>query len=139
MGLYDSVMTTCPACGVEFEIQSKGGDCAMDVYGAADVPLAVAAAVKGKLLSCDACGAGFSVASDVPDRVAVTLDPYDGCVHDWAFAADLPPDWWTLPDFEVPHLACSKCGELKGVKPAEGWEAEDATHDDPRSTAGGED
>ena len=38
MGMFDSVMVSCPKCGTENEIQSKGGDCTMTTYYAHDAP-----------------------------------------------------------------------------------------------------
>lgn len=38
MGMYDTIMVPCPACSVQAEFQSKGGDCKLETYALEDAP-----------------------------------------------------------------------------------------------------
>lgn len=38
MGMYDTVMVPCPACGECAEFQSKSGDCKLETFSLEDAP-----------------------------------------------------------------------------------------------------
>jgi hypothetical protein len=38
MGMYDTVLVPCPACGATSEFQSKGGDCTLATYSLDEAP-----------------------------------------------------------------------------------------------------
>jgi hypothetical protein len=41
MGMYDSVYTPCPKCGLQTELQSKSGECKLAVYTLDNAPYEV--------------------------------------------------------------------------------------------------
>ena len=55
MGMFDTVVVTCPSCGTELEFQSKAGACQMSRYPADTIPSAVAADLDGCSQTCS-CG-----------------------------------------------------------------------------------
>lgn len=59
MGMYDSVLATCPHCGGVTEVQSKAGDCILSTFSTTDVPYEIAASVSNELQYCDHCGEKF--------------------------------------------------------------------------------
>jgi RNase P subunit RPR2 len=72
MGMYDSVMVSCPKCGKEHEFQSKSGDCLLEVYTLENCPDDVMANVnRHSPCKCD-CGTLFQV--DIATRKAVVVD-----------------------------------------------------------------
>ncbi len=61
MGCFDTVMVPCPKCGKMAEFQSKGGDCAMRVYGLNDAPADVLQDVNRHGAHVCRCGVVFKV------------------------------------------------------------------------------
>ena len=55
MGMFDSVIATCPKCGKDVEFQSKAGECALRTYSATSVPPEIAKDVAGDAQAC-VCG-----------------------------------------------------------------------------------
>ena len=66
MGMYDTVVISCPDCGFLVEEQSKAGECCLLFYGAMDVPTDIANDVIGTTLSCEACFSVFKVMEVLP-------------------------------------------------------------------------
>jgi Zn ribbon nucleic-acid-binding protein len=56
MGMFDTVVTNCPKCGERNEIQTKAGDCCLDVYTIDAVPVEIARSLNGQKRFCDKCG-----------------------------------------------------------------------------------
>jgi len=57
MGMYDSVITNCPNCGMELEFQSKAGQCSLIRYIPEAVPAIVAADISEQgPQKCPKCG-----------------------------------------------------------------------------------
>lgn len=56
MGMFDSLMVTCPYCGKMVEFQSKAGDCICAEYSATNVPDEIAVDVKDDVSCCEKCG-----------------------------------------------------------------------------------
>ena len=59
MGLYDTVLVPCPACGLNYEAQSKSGDCTLTTYTTKDVPADVYAGVNRHAPFICECGNMF--------------------------------------------------------------------------------
>jgi hypothetical protein len=55
MGMYDSVIASCPRCGADVEFQSKAGACLLNTYRPVAVPTKIAADLNGELETCPAC------------------------------------------------------------------------------------
>lgn len=71
MGMYDSVIATCPKCGADVEFQSKAGPCELRRYGQASVPPEIARSVSGDVEECE-CGYLLKLVLVRPiDRVAM--------------------------------------------------------------------
>jgi len=64
--MFDSVMVTCPHCGVLTEVQSKAGKCQLLTYEESHVPTDIASDVSGKWDSCDECKKGIFINSSIP-------------------------------------------------------------------------
>lgn len=56
MGMFDTVVSHCPKCGERNEIQTKAGDCCLDVYLLDAVPVDIAKSLDGQERWCDHCG-----------------------------------------------------------------------------------
>ena len=52
MGMFDSVVTTCPNCGDEVEFQSKAGDCRLRIFDVHSVPPQIAYDIDGQSVRC---------------------------------------------------------------------------------------
>ena len=65
MGLYDTIIFTCPACGKKIQVQSKSGLCLMRSYPATAVPLDIAAAANRHPTVCQCGKAWFAVVTEV--------------------------------------------------------------------------
>ena len=62
MGMFDSVMVPCPACGAPFEAQSKGGECRLAIYQLDDAPADVLGDINRHApFECDQCHEIFEV------------------------------------------------------------------------------
>jgi hypothetical protein len=80
MGMFDSVMVTCPKCGKLTEFQSKAGKRMLLTYEESHVPTGIAADLSGKEGHCDECRAPITCQSLIPlyGRVwAVESEEYD--------------------------------------------------------------
>ena len=71
MGMYDTVIVSCPKCGIKHEFQSKSGDCFLDVFTLENCPDDVLQNVnRHSPCDCD-CGVKFEV--DVKTKKAVIM------------------------------------------------------------------
>lgn len=79
MGMFDTVVTNCPKCGERNEIQTKAGDCCLDVYEIDSVPVEIARSLDGQERWCDKCGHKYKTVwpSRVPARVAMDVRDID--------------------------------------------------------------
>ena len=72
MGVYDSVMVSCPRCGQENEFQSKYGRCRLYVFKLKDAPDDVMKDVNRHApCECGKCGCFYQV--DVATRTPVEV------------------------------------------------------------------
>jgi hypothetical protein len=80
MGMFDSVIGRCPHCNEKVELQSKAGDCLMNVYGIDSIPPEIANDLRGNYkewnTTCEHCGERYKFKSEVPARVQGRLVPY---------------------------------------------------------------
>lgn len=61
MGCYDTILVPCPKCGVEYEAQTKSGDCILKVWKLEDAPPdALSNVNRHAPFLCD-CGTAFNV------------------------------------------------------------------------------
>lgn len=72
MGMFDSVMFTCPHCGKSTEVQSKDGRCILARYSQNGVPLVIAAGLEGSKEYCHECKKSFFIRTpSAPQIVAM--------------------------------------------------------------------
>jgi hypothetical protein len=71
MGMFDSVIVHCPACGEENEFQSKAGDCSMKTYNQTHVPVHIANDIDGEITKCWKCDLEFMAKAAVNKFVHV--------------------------------------------------------------------
>jgi hypothetical protein len=72
MGMFDSIIVSCPKCGQEHEFQSKGGDCLLDVYNLDNSPDDVLSnANRHSPVKCD-CGVLLEI--DIENRKVIIID-----------------------------------------------------------------
>ncbi len=90
MGMFDSTMVPCPACGKPVEFQSKEWNCNMDVWQLDEAPTAVLRDIMNYPEYCRHCGAWFALVDpDYPPgppprpklRAAIVKTPSDALVH----------------------------------------------------------
>jgi len=55
MGMFDSVYAPCARCGNHIEIQSKAGECCLQIFSINSVPIAVADDLDGEVVHCEKC------------------------------------------------------------------------------------
>lgn len=60
MGMYDSVIFTCPECGGDIEEQSKASYCTLSRYDSKEIPANIARDIEGNIIVCG-CGEEFVV------------------------------------------------------------------------------
>ena len=70
MGLYDSVMFSCPKCHEKVYVQSKAGECLLQTFLSATVPVEVASDILDQTFYC-VCGAHLVIKSD--DAIVRTI------------------------------------------------------------------
>jgi RNase P subunit RPR2 len=72
MGMYDSIIVTCPNCGQEHEFQSKSGDCLLSVYNLDNCPNNVLSNVnRHSPVKCD-CGVFLEI--DIENRKVIIIN-----------------------------------------------------------------
>lgn len=78
MGMFDSVIVPCPACGGEVEFQSKAGECRLRRYHVSSVPMGIAADLNNTSEKCD-CGEFVTITMGCKDRVSMRVvdEEYD--------------------------------------------------------------
>ncbi len=79
MGMFDTVRFTCPQCGGEIRMQSKGGPCILATFDAEDCHPGVAADLDDDV-TCAGCNKRWRVRK--PDYVEVRLIPYRPAVEE---------------------------------------------------------
>ena len=62
MGMFDTLLLTCPHCGKTTRHQSKADDCYMADYYLESAPLSIIADVAKNPLTCDQCNRPFMLA-----------------------------------------------------------------------------
>ena len=72
MGMFDSVMITCPSCGKKLEFQSKAGDCTLATYEQDKVPIEIAYDIGLDVERCE-CGAYVGVMRDTEIRTVPVI------------------------------------------------------------------
>ena len=73
MGLYDSVRVKCPNCGSKLEFQSKAGDCTLNCFRLAKVPIEIANDLNSEITIC-VCGKQYEIFSAIPlDYVSMNI------------------------------------------------------------------
>jgi hypothetical protein len=78
MGVYDSILLSCPKCGELYAAQSKSGDCLLRIYNFEDTPDDVMANVNRHApFVCFKCGAKFKVEFDPKPKIVETGDIND--------------------------------------------------------------
>ena len=71
MGMFDSVIVSCPKCKAEIEFQSKAGVCELKRYHQSNVPATVAESLNGGTKTCPFCQCEVEIVVCVP-RVALS-------------------------------------------------------------------
>jgi len=68
MGMFDSVIATCPNCGETIEWQTKSGYCHLDVFNIdkENVPIVIANSLNGELEQCSNCKEIYKLQSLFP-------------------------------------------------------------------------
>lgn len=61
MGMFDTVVTSCPVCGAHNEIQTKAGDCELKVYSLSGVPVDIAKSLDGQTVFCIHCTYDYKI------------------------------------------------------------------------------
>lgn len=56
MGMFDSVLLSCPKCHNAVEFQSKAGKCTLHTYTSNQVPIEIAIDINGDTTVCENCG-----------------------------------------------------------------------------------
>jgi len=74
MGLYDTLIIECPACGHESEVQVKSGPCQMQVYTKDNAPLNIILDVAGRVLTCKECGADHKLTLEYRTKIVPSGD-----------------------------------------------------------------
>lgn len=84
MGMFDSVMVPCPACGTVNEFQSKGGLCQLRRYTPENAPADVLGPLLNETEQCSNCGAEYRVQVRCKVKAVLARDyvnPHDSYVY----------------------------------------------------------
>lgn len=78
MGMFDSVILKCPACGRELEFQTKSGSCLLDRYDEKDLPVYIAVGMNNNIVSC-VCGVNvqFQLLNDEQAKYVLEITKED--------------------------------------------------------------
>lgn len=79
MGMYDSVIFSCPNCGNKIEFQSKAGVCELEHYSPDRIPCKVAADILHDVEYCSKCSQPFMAVflEEPPTSVQMEIIPYE--------------------------------------------------------------
>jgi hypothetical protein len=69
MGVFDSVLVSCPKCSTLNVVQSKSGPCRLDYYHLDEAPVEVLADINRHPVSCIDCGTPYHVEVMVTTKV----------------------------------------------------------------------
>lgn len=84
MGMFDTVHSTCPACGDAISIQSKAGPCKLNNYHVKSVPPEVARSVEDRTIICGGCDSVVLLKLNAPiSRVEMHAELRDEEPGDW--------------------------------------------------------
>lgn len=61
MGMFDSVMFTCPKCRKLIEEQSKAGECRLNTFSENEVPLVIALDIINSIVYCQECKESYKI------------------------------------------------------------------------------
>lgn len=61
MGMFDTVVFTCPKCGDSVEEQTKIGECYLAKYDSNHVPPFISQHLEGEITWCQGCGTQFTM------------------------------------------------------------------------------
>ena len=74
MGMFDTVLFSCPKCKQTIEEQSKAGECTLRDYSSGSVPAVIAADIKNNYVYCKQCRVSFIIDVKEPsNRVELIL------------------------------------------------------------------
>ncbi len=73
MGLYDTIVFTCPSCGETISEQTKEGENYLATFQAAEVPVGLARGLNGMDLRCYSCGKRWTMKAMVPVPATVPV------------------------------------------------------------------
>lgn len=71
MGMFDTILASCPICGEENEFQSKGGDCFLENYNLEDCPDDVLSDAN-RHRDYNKCECGALLVIDIEKRKVIT-------------------------------------------------------------------
>jgi uncharacterized C2H2 Zn-finger protein len=75
MGLYDTILLSCPKCGEIYAAQSKSGDCYLNVYNFDETPESVMENVNRHApFTCEKCGTMFKVTFNPKPAIVETTE-----------------------------------------------------------------
>ena len=72
MGMFNSVIYTCPKCKCKIENQTKSGSCELETYPHYAVPPAELEGLD-TIMICDECGAKLDLIYETPPEVYTQL------------------------------------------------------------------
>ena len=110
MGCYDTVKMHCPKCGEIYNVQSKAGNCALDIYDLASCPDEILYDIAhASPFICDNCGATF--------HLRPTVMPYLELKEDKEMKGS--NSWGVVNPMNMRIIFCgtqSQCREFKSHK-----------------------
>jgi len=77
--MFDTVVAWCPKCGAHNEIQSKAGDCELNVYSLSGVPVDIAKSLDGIEVNCQRCAHVYTIVypKTAPRYIKMEIQEYD--------------------------------------------------------------
>jgi hypothetical protein len=75
MGVFDTIIFTCPNCQRKITKQTKAGSCKLEDYKQDVVPVDIAVAIKGEKVHCNGCNSDFTIqqVSPIPETIRMYL------------------------------------------------------------------
>ena len=80
MGMFDTVVFTCPNCEIPIERQTKAGICELNMYSSLAVPITVAESLEDTDVECPNCEEVWTVTPEHPyvKSIPLALTQKDG-------------------------------------------------------------
>ena len=77
MGMFDTVLYSCPHCDEQIEDQSKAGQCNLDTFTLDNAPPSVLLSISNWTLDCPSCHQKFHIKTEITKSYQIVKGEYN--------------------------------------------------------------